>query len=591
MAEIVPDSTFTILFNVPLNRNYENTYFFSSLNEQANFFFNNFQKMTFNQQSYQRKNKGWLRVNARYRDIYNANYLYFMNNFINMQASGQSNVVGLATVGDSIVYEQKTFYAFITQIDYINDMTVEIHYQIDVIQTYMFDWTLPQCMVERETVDSDSIYKNYIDEGIPVSDYANSDAGPIEFTANIDSYPRTYPLGRMKYVIAATCDYNYQDTTDGVPITQNLKGAVCGCKFHQFADANACIAWLDAMPGEKYGAILGIYLVPEVISLSSSAYNTLYYNLQYSQYDYYDYSTPFTPKNKKMYHSPYCSLVIQNSEGASMAFDPTQFWGSASFTLHFSPVLPITGYLSANYYKIKIMPSPGTRGTNSPFLYSLPLPSLPTFTWANDTYKAWLALNSGYMQTAKTVAIIDTVADTVSGIKNLGALGAAAALGTAIGGPVGAIAGGVSALGSLAGTVKAVTSDLATINNLYTQDKNAQIVPDSFNGSADNQASALAGTYGFYSYVRFPTRDVAISIDNYFTMFGYKVREIKQPSLDNRTRFTYVKTANMDVEGYIPSDDREMINHIFNSGIRFWKDKTYFCDYSITNECNNPIVE
>lgn len=579
MAEIVPDSTITLLFNVPLNNKYDNTYYFASLNEQANFFFSNFSKQTFTQQSYQRKNRGWLRLSARYRDVYNANYMYFMNNF----RSATTHV-------SQMTYEQKQFYAFITQVNYINDMTVEIQYEIDVIQSYMFNWTLPQCMVERETVDGDSIYKNYIDEGIPVSDYANSDAAPIEFTANIDSYPRTYPLGRMKYVVAATCDYNYQDTSDGVPITSNLKGAVCGCKFHQFADATSCIAWLDAMPGEKYAAVLGIYLVPEVISLSSSAYNTLYYNLQYSKYDYYDYTTAFTPKNKKMYHSPYCSLVIQNSEGASMAFDPTQFWGSASFTLHFSPVLPITGYLSADYYKVKIMPSPGIRGTNSPFLYSLPLPSLPTFTWANDTYKAWLALNSGYMQTAKTVAIIDTVVDTAVGIKNVGsAIGGL--LTGALTGSAGALSSGVSALDSLAGSVKSVTSDLATINNLYTQDKNAQIVPDSFNGSADNQASALAGTYGFYSYVRFPTRDVAVSIDNYFTMFGYKIREIKTPSLDNRTRFTYVKTLNMDVEGFIPTDDRDAINNIFNAGIRFWKDKTNFCDYSITNECNNPVVE
>lgn len=578
MAEIVPDSTITLLFNVPLNNKYDNTYYFTSINEQANFFFSNFSKQTFTQQSYQRKNRGWLRLSARYRDVYNANYMYFMNNF----RSATTHV-------SQMTYEQKQFYAFINQVNYINDMTVEIQYEIDVIQSYMFNWTLPQCMVDRETVDYDSLYSNYIDEGIPVSDYANSDAWPIEFTAEIDGVSRTYPLGRMKYVVAATCDYQYQDTSDGVPITSNLKGAVCGCKFHQFADASSCIAWLDAMPGEKYAAVLGIYLVPEVISLSSNAYNTLYYNLQYVQYWYYDYHTSFTPKNKKMYHSPYCSLVIQNSEGTSMAFDPTQFWGSASFTLHFSPVLPITGYLSADYYKVKIM-TQGQRGTNSPFLYSLPLPSLPTFTWANDTYKAWLALNSGYMQTAKTVAIIDTVVDTAVGIKNVGsAIGGL--LTGALTGSTGALSSGVSALDSLAGSVKSVTSDLATINNLYTQDKNAQIVPDSFNGSADNQATALAGTYGFYGYIRYPTRDVAVSIDNYFTMFGYKIRQLKVPSIDNRTRFTYVKTLNMDVEGFIPTDDRDAINNIFNAGIRFWKDKTNFCDYTITNECNHPVNE
>ncbi len=566
MAEIIPDSTITLLFNVPLNNNYENTYWFSSVNEQTNFFFNNFSKQTFNQQSYQRKNRGWLRLSARYRDVYNANYMYFINNW----RSATSSV-------SQMTYEQKIFYAFITEVNYINDMTVEIHYEIDVIQTYMFNWTLPQCMVERETVDGDSYFKNYIDEGIPISEYDNGGSFQLEFTSQINGVNYTYPLSRMKYVVAATVDEQYRDSTDeGVDITSNFKGAVCGCQFHEFASADACVYWLNEMPPEKYGSVLAIYLVPEIISKYSSAMNMMSNNIQYSIYDYFNYRTSYRPVNKKMYH--YCSLVIQNSDGASMSFDPTQFYGTAQFILVFSPVMPLSGYLKTMNYK---MDARASGEAISPFMHALPMPSVPTFTWSNDTYKAWLALNSGYMQTAMATAIVDGVAD---GVRSIGSIGNSI-VSTFLQGDIGALAN------SVAGTAQNLTHDLAKINDLYTQDKNARIVPDSFNGSAENQASALRGEFGFHAYFRWPLRDVAVSLDKYFTMFGYRVRELKQPSLNNRTRFTFVKTVNMDVEGLIPTDDRESINNVFNNGIRFWKDKTNFCDYSILNECNNPVID
>lgn len=558
MAEIIPDSTITLLFDVPLNNKYDNTYLFTSINEQAQFFFNSFQKLTFNQQSYQRKNKGWLRLSARYRDVYKANYMYFMNNWRTQTSSVPE-----------MVYEQKSFYAFITQVDYINDMTVEIHYQIDLIQTYMFDWAMPQCLVERETVDYDSYFLNYIDEGIPIPEYVNGGSTEMEFSTTVSGASVTKPLSQMKYVVAATMTINYEDTSDGADITSVLKGAVSGCQYHQFGSADACKAWLADVPGEKQNGILGIYLVPEIISTTSSATNLLSYTLQYSTYDFFSFAyqgdwgtvNPYTPKNKKLYHAPFCALVIINSEGTSVSFDPTLFRGTAFFSLRFTPTMPLNGYLYSTNYKV-ISPD-----VNAHALTAIPLPSVPTFTWSNDTYKAWLALNSGYMATTKATSIIDIGATVASGV-----LQAFTTFGA-----------------SVPGTIGAITSELSNINNLYTSEKNAQIVPDSYNGTAQNQTSALCGQYGFYIYRRWPARDVTVSIDNYFTMFGYKVNVLKTPSLENRTRFTYIKTANMDINGEIPTDDRDTINTIFNNGIRFWKDKTNFCDYSLDNPSIHQI--
>ena len=72
-------------------------------------------------------------------------------------------------------------------------------------------------------------------------------------------------------------------------------------------------------------------------------------------------------------------------------------------------------------------------------------------------------------------------------------------------------------------------------------------------------------------------------IDKYFTMFGYAQNKVAVPNIHARQYFTYVKTVGSCVSGYIPQDDRELIDTIFDRGIRFWTDYTKFEDYSVNN--------
>lgn len=65
-------------------------------------------------------------------------------------------------------------------------------------------------------------------------------------------------------------------------------------------------------------------------------------------------------------------------------------------------------------------------------------------------------------------------------------------------------------------------------------------------------------------------RQFAEKIDKFFTAYGYAVNTIKVPQRMNRAKWSYVRTKDCIVEGELPSVDKEKIEEIFDSGIRFW---------------------
>ena len=558
MAEIIPDSTITLLFDVPLQNNYENTFYFISRNEQRNWFFNYYRKVEFNQQSYQRKNKGWLRLSARYRDVYNANYMYFMNNWRTQTPSVPE-----------MVYEQKDFYAFITQVDYINDMTVEIHYEIDVLQTYMFDWQFQDTFIERETVESDNLGEHIIDEGLPIGDYVNNKISELYFntTAGQQSLTTKY------FLVAATFNYDavtdtFTDLSDGDPTNQIVSGMPVGCKYFTFNSAQATIDFLNKIPGEKISGVLSVNVIPflaaQAITLSQG-YGNWSANIDKSQFFSENHSLDgYIPENNKLQCYPYNFMLIESGDGNSREFAYEHFKsGTILFLLNMICSLPIQGMLFPAEYK--------TVQSNDPVLaisYALYLPPTATCTFSTDTFKAWYALNSGFITTERISAISDLVIDNASAI-----LGAARASLSSTGDMY------LSELGSARG----ITGDYQRLANTYYTVRNAKRAPDAINGSANNQLIMMNNQYKFMHVNRCIRSDYAKSLDKYFKMFGYKVNTVKHPYLTNRTRFTYLKTVNMDIGGEIPQDDKNKICEIFNKGVRWWLDIATIGDYTSPN--------
>ena len=65
-------------------------------------------------------------------------------------------------------------------------------------------------------------------------------------------------------------------------------------------------------------------------------------------------------------------------------------------------------------------------------------------------------------------------------------------------------------------------------------------------------------------------REMAKQIDNYYSMYGYLVSEIKVPNVVGRRSWNYVKTNGSSVVGKVPAGTLAQINRLFDRGITFW---------------------
>lgn len=72
-------------------------------------------------------------------------------------------------------------------------------------------------------------------------------------------------------------------------------------------------------------------------------------------------------------------------------------------------------------------------------------------------------------------------------------------------------------------------------------------------------------------------------IDDYFTMYGYKVNSVKIPNITGRPNWNYVKTINANILGNIPQEDIQELKNIFDNGVTFWHNPDTFLDYSQNN--------
>lgn len=130
--EIAPNSTVKLLTNVPLDNTYTDTIYFASAADQQTFF-NSKAKRTFTNQSYVRKAAGVVRLDCVADYLYDVDYMMFQNTS----------------------YGNKWFYAFITDVVYVNDNRTDVYFELDVLQTWLFEMQLEVCFVEREHVTDD----------------------------------------------------------------------------------------------------------------------------------------------------------------------------------------------------------------------------------------------------------------------------------------------------------------------------------------------------------------------------------------------------------------------------------------------------
>ena len=145
--------------NVPLELGSGHTILFDTKLKQTQYFDSHIiTSGSFTNISYQRHMLGRMRLQAPMTILGSANYIRFINP----------------------TFENKEFYAYITNISYVNNSTVEIGYVIDPLQTWMFDYTLNPCFIEREHAETDNVGDNRVPEGLDTGEFVQAGLEEIQ---------------------------------------------------------------------------------------------------------------------------------------------------------------------------------------------------------------------------------------------------------------------------------------------------------------------------------------------------------------------------------------------------------------------------
>ena len=216
--------------------------------------------------------------------------------------------------------------------------------------------------------------------------------------------------------------------------------------------------------------------------------------------------------------------------------------------------------------------------------YMLSISGFPQVAYSNDAYKAWLAMNYDQREVRGEVAERQLDIETRNTALNISTNNMRTyqgIIGSIMTGVQGNIAGGSKQLASsiLEGAYNYRSSKLKqevneldnyrTVQGLNAEESRARKLPAT--PSAGTSSSAVAiGTKGFFIQKKSIRGQFAMKIDKFFNMFGYAINKVGVPNIHARSRYTYIKTNSSNVTGSIPSDDKDIINEIFNKGIRFW---------------------
>lgn len=519
---IEPNTNIRLLKNVPLDTTYQHTILFTSASAQASYFQGK-QKYNLTGYSYQRVQRGRSRVGIVADNIYDCNYMMFQN----------TN------------FGSKWFYAFITGIEYINNACSEITFEIDVMQTWMMDYTLEPCFVEREHSVTDEIGDNIIPENVDTGEYVFNDVGTGNGNAYAELTGGTDVDMTAQTVIIAIVDVKDKKAVDG----KNYDGVYGGCTLYAYS-VNEETAINEKLKDylSTTDAIVSMYLIPNfalpsgipsdnlVTSNTKGASVTVTKNAVSKGLTIDGY----TPKNAKLYTYPFNYFHVDNASGDSLQI-------RYEFCDDLMPKFEINGVITQ---PVSVLLRPiGYKGAVYPKTETLSLGNYPLCSWNSDSYQAWVAQNSIPL-----------------GLKGVGLFG---------------MMGAMAMTGNVVGTA---LTGLNAITSYLSEGYKASITADICKGSVQNGNINVAHVdQSFYGGRCSITADYAKSIDNFFNVYGYATKKVKTPNRDSRPHWNYVKTVDCNVYGSVPADDMRKICGIYDKGITFWKNGSEVGNYTLDN--------
>ena len=548
---IGPSTTVRVCQSIPLDNTYTDTILFTSKSAQESYFASKTKKV-YSGLTYQRlasNSSTWAIFLEDVADyFYDCNYLCFQN-------GGFGN---------------KWLYAFISDILYINENCTAITFEIDVMQTWLFDFEIKKSFIERMHVADDTISRNVVEEDLNFmqryeyyyvenSRLFEGSTRPLDTDGEFDDH-----LIYDSIILVATSED--VDEEDEVLEGGLIQNTYQGLKYIGF-NANDlgvgyCNAWLKRMnEGGKAGAINSISMVPSAgLTYSSGGNGKLNINIEDPNANVVEkeylinYSTlddDYVPKNNKLFCWPYHFFSITTLDGQSYDYkyediiesDPVPGTTTMKFKFKFAFGTDPTYFMYPSYYM----------KCNNNYDYGIKLSGFPKCNWNFGVWENYYA----QQDTNITLSMIASALGSVSSASGSVVSGAGSKKGLGVGTGLAIAQAGL-------GTLQAGLSTFGGLSVVKSQ-------PDQSKGAHNvGGVNYNMETMDFWIIHKRLHWGYVVKIDDYFTKFGYRVNSTGVPNLHTRKYWNYLKLDQPSVTGNMPVGDMRMIKQILSNGITFW---------------------
>ena len=544
MSIVTPNSDLW-LCRTKLSPDMKHTVKFATLAEQTTYFTNTAAVTRVGGSDYvfigsQREN--YVRVGINADEIHDVNYIAYRNT----------------------THSNKIFYAFVKEIRYLSAKSAAIYFEIDPWQTWQFDLTFHNSFIIREHTSSDIPGEHILDEGLNTGDY-------VEFAT------RRFGADELCIVVASTTTstnvnqgfYDYYVTAKPGTMYYGTYSGAALLWFEANAEGVALLADFITSLTEhgKEDAISSIFMAPKILMKYRTETPSTLGGTEILPYigNYVGRISPgplvnsfdgYTALNAKLFSYPYTCLTAYNNLGDSIELPLEYFWWNTAKPISFEV------YGTANGTPEMVLVPTNYKERKYNWDSVLELKGYPMVNWQYDAFKGWIAKNasSQLLQVTGSAASI-----------GLGGIRSASALASP-----GMLAGG------------GIMGILNSINTIGL----ASMMPNVVRGSHSSVNTAIAARFAdFHVAWKMIRGDYARIIDQYFTMYGYKVNRMGVPNFDARPYFTYLQINDPNIRGYIPPDDLNKIKKMFTDGVTVWKNPIHVMNYNLYATENSIMLK
>lgn len=525
------NNTTLYFISVPFDNSYQNQLYFPTVTAQRTYFNSRIiADLTFSNllplraQMANGKTASVVRLGKNIDDFSACNYIMYQNPY----------------------FSNKWFYAFILDFVYVNAECTDVYFETDVYQTWLAESTLMPSFVVREHVFADSPGDYLEPEGLDLGEYVSNYSVDgnmfkdlciiIGTTVQMTSPYDGFAVGSYTDNVFSGLRLVAWDSSKWTQLSSKLNdidvaGKGEGIKI-VFMYPKAFLPIVDWTATDYH--YLDVTMTAKVLSKSFTVFNST------TQFEGY------TPKNSKLYTFPYRFLYVTNNQGQSAQYRYEYFNNQNNV------IFQSRTSISPNPI-VKMIPS-DYKNEALNMDEALTLDGYPTCSWKYGVWENWYAQNRsstalGYLSSAIQIGV--------------------GVAGMATGNPVG---------------IMGITNGVLAVGGQMAEVEKAKMQPSTIKGNIGSASANIAMNKMDFTFIQKSiTAEKAKQIDDYLSMFGYKVNAVKVPNIGTRKEWNYVKTIDVNIKGNIPMKDLQRLRQMYNDGVTFWRNPGNIYNYSLSN--------